>query len=175
MCGVHVGTAWAIVVPVPAATLHIWVMDQPPPKDAPDAAELVKRHDSLWERVVVAYIIWLQRWRIIVGVLCVALLAGSAVLAPKLLDATTNAYNPPHNTEAYTADKILGEYFPRVAETCSLGIRVELANVSKVGAAARRQSVPSANAKLSGHLVAPPSRRGPACPQLCTCRPHESE
>ena len=85
-----------------------------------------------WHAIVAAYIAFLQRWRWLSALLCLALLVGSAVLAPRLLSATTSAYKPPVDTQADKANNLLGEYFPGLAQSCSLGILIELVNTSKV-------------------------------------------
>jgi hypothetical protein len=149
----------------------------------PATTLVAKQHDTLWERIVVHYIVWLQRWRWLVALFCVGLLAGSAVLAPKLLDKTTNAYNPPKNTEAYKADVILGQYFPRLAQTCSLGILVELTNESQVRVVAATSparrvpcailannlwvALPTVSARSAPAVVVSSGASQRMCPQRC--------
>jgi hypothetical protein len=87
---------------------------------------------TLWMRAVVGYVQWLQRWRVAVALVLLGLLAGSAVLAPRLLDNTTNAYNPPDDTLASKANVELGRLFPNLATTCALGILAERADSKMV-------------------------------------------
>jgi hypothetical protein len=62
---------------------------------------------SLWERSIIKLVAFLDRFKIVVALFYLAVLAVSAAFAPKLLANTSSAYDPPTNTEAHKVRRYL--------------------------------------------------------------------